>query len=86
MAGLPVVSTNVGSVSEVILSGETGIVTGSKTHDLADALEVLFNSSTLRLKMGVKAHNFTTANFGVDRLVRNHEELYKTLLANQTKI
>lgn len=85
MAGLPVVTTNVGSVSEVVLSGETGIVTGLKTHDLADALETLFISSTLRLKMGVEAHKFTIANFGVDRLVRDHEELYKALLAYQTK-
>jgi glycosyltransferase involved in cell wall biosynthesis len=85
MAGLPVVTTNVGSVAEIVLCGKTGIVTGSKTDDLADALEVLFNSSVLRLKMGDEAHKFTTANFGVDRLVRDHEELYKVLLANQAK-
>jgi glycosyltransferase involved in cell wall biosynthesis len=83
MAGLPVVTTDVGSVSEVILSGETGIITGSKVDDIADALELLFHSSELRLKMGVEAYKFTTANFGVDRLVRDHEELYKELLANQ---
>lgn len=85
MAGLPVVTTNVGSVSEIVLCGKTGIVTGSKTDDLADALEVLFNSSVMRLKMGDEAHKFTTANFGVDRLVRDHEELYKVLLANQAR-
>ena len=85
MAGLPVVTTNVGSVSEIVLCGKTGIVTGSNTDDLANALEVLFNSSVLRLKMGDEAHKFTTANFGVDRLVRDHEELYKVLLANQAK-
>jgi len=85
MAGLPVVTTDVGSVSEVILSGETGIVTGSKVDDIADALELLFHSSELRQKMGVGAYKFTIANFGVDRLVRDHEELYKELLAKQAK-
>ncbi len=86
MAGLPVVTTNVGSVSEVVLSGETGIITGSKVSDIANALELLFNSSVLRVTMGVEAQRFTTANFGVDRLVRDHEELYKALLANQAKL
>ena len=85
MAGLPVVATNVGSVSEIVLGGETGIITGLGVLEIADALEKLVNSSDSRVTMGAAAQEFTTANFGVDRLVRDHEELYKGLLANQTK-
>jgi hypothetical protein len=35
--------------------------------------------------MGAAAKKFTLANFGVQRLVHDHEELYKKLLSNQAK-
>ena len=85
MAGLPVVTTNVGSVSEIVLSGKTGIITGIGVQEIADALEKLVNSSDLRATMGAAAREFTLANFGVDRLVRDHEGLYKKLLANRAR-
>ena len=85
MAGLPVVTTNVGSVSEIVLSGKTGIITGLGVHQIADALEKLVNSSELRATMGAAAREFTTANFGVDRLVGDHERLYTSLLTNRAK-
>jgi len=85
MAGLPVVSTNVGSVPEVVLSNETGIITQLDVQQLADALENLANNHVLRAQLGVAAQKFTLANFGVQRLVHDHEELYKKLLSNPTK-
>ena len=85
MAGLPVVTTRVGSVPEVILDGITGIITSLEVHKIADALEKLANSIKLRAQMGTAAQEFTLANFGVKRLVNDHEELYKRLLANRAK-
>jgi len=85
MAGLPVVATRVGSVPEVVIDGTTGIVTSLNVQEIADALEKLTKSSDLRGQMGAAAKEFTLANFGVKRLVHDHEELYKRLLANPTK-
>jgi glycosyltransferase involved in cell wall biosynthesis len=85
MAGLPVVTTRVGSVPEVVLDGITGIVTGLDVQEVANALEKLANSSNLREQLGTAAKEFTLANFGVKRLVRDHEELYKKLLASRAK-
>ena len=85
MAGLPVVTTRVGSVPEVVLDGITGIVTGLDVQEVANALEKLANSSNLREQLGTAAKEFTLANFGVKRLVHDHEVLYKKLLANRTK-
>ena len=85
MAGLPVVTTRVGSVPEVVLDGTTGIITSLEVHEIADALEKLANSSDLRVHMGAAAKEFTMANFGVKRLIHDHEELYKKLLTNQAK-
>jgi glycosyltransferase involved in cell wall biosynthesis len=83
MAGLPVVTTNVGSVAEIVLDGLTGIVTDLDVHKMADAIEKLWRDPELRIKMGVSAQEFTAANFGVKRLVCDHENLYKDLLASQ---
>ena len=85
MARLPVVTTRVGSVPEVVIDGTTGIITGLDVQEMASALEKLANDSQLRAQMGVAAQQFTLANFGVKRLVHDHEELYKKLLSNQAK-
>jgi glycosyltransferase involved in cell wall biosynthesis len=85
MAGLPVVSTRVGSVPEVVIDGVTGIIIGLDVQEIADALEKLSKSADLRARMGIAAQEFTLSNFGVDRLVHDHEQLYKKLIANRAK-
>jgi glycosyltransferase involved in cell wall biosynthesis len=85
MSALPVVTTRVGSVPEVVLDGVTGFVTDLDVQEIADALEKLAKSSELRARMGAAAQEFTLSNFGVDRLVHDHEQLYKKLLANRAK-
>ncbi len=85
MADLPVVTTNVGSIPEIVLDAVTGIVTSIDVQEIADALEKLATQSELRMAMGAAAREFTLANFGVHRLVRDHEELYERLIANRTK-
>lgn len=81
MAGLPVVTTNVGSVPEVVLDGVTGFVTSLEVQEITDALERLVKDKDLRAQLGKAGKEFTLANFGVERLVHDHEELYKRLLA-----
>jgi glycosyltransferase involved in cell wall biosynthesis len=85
MAALPVVTTNVGSIPEVVMDGITGIITSIEVKELADALEKLAGDTGLRGLMGSAAQEFTMANFGVNRLVHDHEELYKRLIANRAK-
>ncbi len=83
MAGIPVVSTNVGSVSEVVIDGETGLVTDVDVIAIADAVESLVVNSELRNQLGNAAQQFTSENFGVSRLVKDHEVLYRKLIANR---
>ena len=85
MAGLPVVTTRVGSVPEVVLDGTTGIIASLDVQEIADALEKLANSSELRGQLGTAAKEFTLGNFGVKRLVHDHEELYKNLLTSRAR-
>ena len=83
MAGLPVVTTNVGSVPEVVLDQTTGIITALDVQEIADALEKLANNQAQRVQLGIAAKEFTLANFGVERLVHDHEVLYKRLLSSR---
>jgi glycosyltransferase involved in cell wall biosynthesis len=85
MAGLPVVTTNVGSVPEVVLDCVTGIITALDVEEIADALEKLVTGKGLRAQYGVAAEEFTLSHFGVKRLVNDHEELYKKLIASRAK-
>jgi glycosyltransferase involved in cell wall biosynthesis len=81
MAGLPVVTTRVGSVPEVVLEGVTGIITSLDVQEIADAIEKLAGNRDLRDQMGSAARTFTLANFGVNRLVKDHEELYRKIFS-----
>ena len=79
LASKPVVATNVGGVSEVVLNNKTGFVTRKNTEDLAKALEKLINSKTLRTAQGKAAKVHATKAFSVERMIQAHVSLYKKL-------
>lgn len=85
MASLPVVATNVGSVSEVVLDGVTGILTIQDVGKIADGIQRLASDQELRGQLGANGFRYTWAHFGVQRLVHDHEVLYKQLLSSQAK-
>ena len=80
LAGKPVVATDVGSVSEVILNHETGIVTNKNAGSIASAVESLVLDKTTREEMGRLAIARAQALFSVDRMVNAHVELYKSIM------
>jgi glycosyltransferase involved in cell wall biosynthesis len=79
LAGKPVVATDVGSVSEVILNHETGIVTNKNSGSIASAVESLMLDKTTREEMGRLAIARSQALFSVDRMINAHIELYKSI-------
>jgi glycosyltransferase involved in cell wall biosynthesis len=80
LAGKPVVATDVGSVSEVILNHETGIVTNKNAGSIATALESLVIDKAKREEMGRLAIARAQALFSVDRMINAHIELYKSIV------
>jgi glycosyltransferase involved in cell wall biosynthesis len=80
LAGKPVVATDVGSVSEVILNHETGIVTNKNAGSIASAIESLILDKTTREEMGHLAIARAQALFSVDRMINAHIELYKSIV------
>jgi glycosyltransferase involved in cell wall biosynthesis len=80
LAGKPVVATDVGSVAEVILNHETGIVTNKNAGSIASALESLILDKTTREEMGRLATARAHALFSVNRMINAHIELYKSIV------
>jgi glycosyltransferase involved in cell wall biosynthesis len=80
LAGKPVVATDVGSVSEVILNHETGIVTNKNAGSIASAVESLVIDKSTREEMGRLAIARAQALFSVERMINAHIELYKSIV------
>jgi glycosyltransferase involved in cell wall biosynthesis len=79
LASKPVVATNVGGVSEVVINNKTGFVAPKKTEDLAKALEKLIHSKALRTAQGKAAKVHATKAFSVEKMINAHVSLYKKL-------
>jgi len=80
LAGKPVVATDVGSVSEVVLNHETGIVTNKNAGSIVLALETLLLDKQKRTEMGTLATSRANALFSVDRMINAHIALYKSIV------
>jgi glycosyltransferase involved in cell wall biosynthesis len=80
MVGIPVVATNVGSTNEIVVNGETGLLTDLSVDQLAKAVAKVATDSALRAKMGATGKEYTLARYGVARLVKDHQDLYLRLL------
>ena len=80
MAGVPSVTTDVGSPREVVLDGVTGLVVEPSASAVADGLIRLLDND-LRNRMGVAARERAEAEFDAKRLIADHESLYESLVA-----
>jgi len=79
-AGIPVVTTDAGSVRDVAIDGENGFVTGFDSQELANAVLKLAESAELRKKLGHAGKVRSNAKFSIERMVGDHENLYQELL------
>ena len=80
MVGIPVVATNVGSTNEIVVHGETGLLTDLSVKELSDAVAKVATDNDLRAKLGAAGKDYTMARYGVARLVKDHQDLYLKLL------
>ena len=76
-AGLPIVATNVGSIHDIVVDGETGALTAPNGDALAAAITGLLANSK-------QMHNFGSAGqarakefFSLSRMISDHSHLYK---------
>ncbi len=77
----PVVATNVGGIPEIIVHGKTGYLVPPKNPRLlGKAIRKLLENPDDRKKIGEAGRNIVTHKFSLDRMVRNFDQLYASLL------
>lgn len=82
--GLPVVSTAVGSIPDVILDGQTGFVVPPRDADaLAARIQSLLSDASLRTSMGKQGRAVVERSYSLDRMLDELERVYKNVLAGQ---
>lgn len=76
LAGVPTVSTNVGSIKEIITNGENGFLTSSDPNDISRSLQILIRDQELRNKFGLSVKQVVTNKFSVSSFLKNYQNLY----------
>jgi len=79
-AGLPIVSTNVGSVSDIVLNGVTGILTEVSANGLIQGVSELLDNPDLRTRLGESGQMRARELFSSQAMVERHEALYSQSL------
>lgn len=83
-AGKPVVATDVGGGSEVVLEGKTGFLVPPKDPEaLADAVLRLLAAPDLARNLGVAGRVRVESKFTLEIMVARLEELYDSLLTSR---
>ncbi len=82
--GVPVVTTEVGGVKDVVLDGETGfVVPVEDKKSFSDCVLELVENEKKREKMSQNGWNFVKEKFHYQTLVQNMDQLYSGLLENK---
>lgn len=83
-ANIPVISTNVGGVKDIVRNLETGIVVEERRQDLyADKLLELINDEKKRAKLSQNGWSHVEERFHYTTLVSNMDRYYKQLLRDK---
>jgi glycosyltransferase involved in cell wall biosynthesis len=83
---IPVISTRVGGVPEVVLDGETGIlVEPGDSEQLAQAILALIENPALRRQMGKRGREHVLANYRWEDNAALMENLYQRIVHSSEK-
>lgn len=82
-AGKPVVSTNVGGISDIVQEDETALLSEIDTEKFTEKLTRLINDDDLREKMSEKSRQFSDSKFSYVRLCIDMENVYKKFLGKK---
>ncbi|MFH2094712.1 MAG: glycosyltransferase [Bacteroidota bacterium] len=79
----PIVSTNVGGIENIVIPGETAILTrNGNLDDFTDKLMTVIHNDELREKLAVKGWDYVHERFHYTTLINNMKSFYHELLNN----
>jgi glycosyltransferase involved in cell wall biosynthesis len=79
-AGLPIVSTDVGSVSDIVIDGVTGYLTEVSSKGLIQVISTLLENPELRHTFGKAGEDRAKEFFSSRKMVERHQRLYSQCL------
>ena len=79
-AGLPIISTDVGSVSDIVSHGVNGLLTETTPDGLISAAKSLLDSTSMQDEFGKEGQNRAHQYFTSEAMVKHHERLYSQVL------
>lgn len=83
-SGLPVISTDVGGVSDIVIDGESGfVIKRTNIETYVEKLRLLVENVELREKYGTFGQQFVRQQFSYQRLVDDMDKYYKALLKHE---
>jgi glycosyltransferase involved in cell wall biosynthesis len=83
MCGVPAVATRVGSVAEVVVDRESGLLGSPDVEELAGLVSRLLTDASLRAQFSGAAAEHARAHFSRDRLVADTQALYEQLVVEK---
>ena len=79
-AGLPIVSTDVGSVGDIVINGTTGLLTEVSSKGLIEGVSTLLNDPGLGKRFGKAGQERAKEFFSSQAMVEHHQKLYSQSL------
>jgi glycosyltransferase involved in cell wall biosynthesis len=87
VAGVPVVSTRIGAVPELISDGRSGLVVGTADpSDIADAVLRLFTNAELRNSISCAAHEAVRGKFSWEAICSMLVQIYGSAAASEAVV
>lgn len=83
LAGLPAVTTDAGSASEVVVDGVTGLVVPLSPGDVARGVQRLVGDPELMTSMGAAARARALVEFSPERMLAEHTAAYERAVASR---
>ena len=81
LMGKPVISTNTGGLSEVVIHNQTGLIVPIKNSKaIVKAIQLLFNDSGLRIKLADQGRAHAIKNFTFEKMIETTEQVYLDVL------
>jgi glycosyltransferase involved in cell wall biosynthesis len=78
--GLPIVTTNVGSVSDIVIDGVTGLLTEISANGVIQGVSKLLEDPDMRIRLGKSGQMRAKEFFSSQAMVERHEVLYSQSL------
>ena len=83
LMGKPVISTDAGGLSEVVIHNQTGLIVPIKnSHEIYKAIKVVYENSDLRKKLIKNGKEHALTFFTFDQMINTTESVYKEVIGN----